>query len=577
MSNPVSTMEALAEIAHRHFSHSGRPCSVTSPGAKCGPGHGVAVEQAARPSRSLSNGVRSGDGDPEAQEDPASSPCSTPGTRETATAMHVPAFEGRGGHSTEVRGGEHVLPASKSTKRRRGAGPQEACPFCGHLYTVRDGLSAKANTAGQRLHQRKCQCRSKTPPCRNCPNCKVDAAVMAITDPDAQMAACEAKGCAICSCQCPSVGKWIEGDAASRKAFKERTERRAEQLHLLSLRLVSGGGAAGAGSDGLPCDPAALLPHIACPAHSGGWSVKRLPADIRSSLSALQQEAAANGKKSPSAGGRGDQTPTVRGAWPSLDASGEPILDGAAVGLPSGAAGPGPAAHDHRRRGVDAAAPEGAPSRPHRPQEDAAAPQHEHHCPHPHADCTSACCSAPTGDEGAEREVQGCRRQTQDGMSPGAFASLLRRMFMEARSGPWFAGARPAEEDGARGAPSGLPASVLLQPQPRVGSGRTLETQDSAHFSAGVPVAHTLPGPVVELARSVFEPALGPPALQAVCSFLSAQCVSSLDDLEFLQLEWMVTALHPHGIPVLLLNKFLTLGRRGARQGAGLADAQVPA
>ncbi len=48
-------------------------------------------------------------------------------------------------------------------------------------------------------------------------------------------------------------------------------------------------------------------------------------------------------------------------------------------------------------------------------------------------------------------------------------------------------------------------------------------------------------------------------------------------DLEFLQLEWMVTALHPHGIPVLLLNKFLTLGRRGARQGAGLADAQVPA
>ncbi|KFM28666.1 hypothetical protein F751_3496 [Auxenochlorella protothecoides] len=290
--------------------------------------------------------------------------------------MHVPAFEGRGGHSTEVRGGEHVLPASKSTKRRRGVGPQEACPFCGHLYTVRDGLSAKANTAGQRLHQRKCQCRSKTPPCRNCPNCKVDAAVMAITDPDAQMAACEAKGCAICSCQCPSVGKWIEGDAASRKAFKERTERRAEQLHLLSLRLVSGGGAAGAGSDGLPCDPAALLPHIACPAHSGGWSVKRLPADIRSSLSALQQEAAAN---------------------------------------------------------------------------------------------------------------------------------------------------------------------------------------------------------VVELARSVFEPALGPPALQAVCSFLSAQCVSSLDDLEFLQLEWMVTALHPHGIPVLLLNKFLTLGRRGARQGAGLADAQVPA
>lgn len=201
------------------------------------------------------------------------------------------------------------------------------------------------------------------------------------------------------------------------------------------------------------------------------------------------------GKKSPSAGGRGDQTPTVRGAWPSLDASGGPILDGAAVGLPPGAAGPGPAAHDHRSRGVDAGAPEGAPSRPHRPQEDAAAPQHEHHCPHPHADCTSACCSAPTGDEGAEREVQGCRRQTQDGMSPGAFASLLRRMLMEARSGPWFAGARPAEEDGARGVPSGLPASVLLQPQPRGGAGRTLETQDSAHFSAVVPVAHTLPGP----------------------------------------------------------------------------------
>ena len=53
----------------------------------------------------------------------------------------------------------------RGAKRKRGA-PPEPCPFCGHLYTVRDGLSSRQDAAGNRLHLRRCQCRKKTPPCK---------------------------------------------------------------------------------------------------------------------------------------------------------------------------------------------------------------------------------------------------------------------------------------------------------------------------------------------------------------------------------------------------------------------------
>ena len=59
----------------------------------------------------------------------------------------------------------------QGAKRKRGA-PPEACPFCGHGYTVRDGLSTRLDGAGNRMHLRRCQCRRKTPPCKNCPECK---------------------------------------------------------------------------------------------------------------------------------------------------------------------------------------------------------------------------------------------------------------------------------------------------------------------------------------------------------------------------------------------------------------------
>lgn len=54
-----------------------------------------------------------------------------------------------------------------------------------------------------RLHLRKCQCRRKTPPCRNCPTCRSDADLMALSGPDQQQAYCtETLQCVICACQC---------------------------------------------------------------------------------------------------------------------------------------------------------------------------------------------------------------------------------------------------------------------------------------------------------------------------------------------------------------------------------------
>ncbi len=53
-----------------------------------------------------------------------------------------------------------------------------------------------------RLHLRKCQCREKTPPCRNCPKCKDNVDIMSLTDIHAQFSVCQLKfRCEICSCK----------------------------------------------------------------------------------------------------------------------------------------------------------------------------------------------------------------------------------------------------------------------------------------------------------------------------------------------------------------------------------------
>ena len=40
--------------------------------------------------------------------------------------------------------------AGDSAKRRRQTAPEELCPYCDHIYTVRDGFSTKTNSAGER-------------------------------------------------------------------------------------------------------------------------------------------------------------------------------------------------------------------------------------------------------------------------------------------------------------------------------------------------------------------------------------------------------------------------------------------
>lgn len=99
----------------------------------------------------------------------AGTPTGTAAKRGSQEVQGPGESQGRGGSPTGpapdvVLQGALAMQAAK--KRRRGAGPRERCPYCRHSYTVRDGLSAKLGPDGQRLHQRKCQCRSKTPPCR---------------------------------------------------------------------------------------------------------------------------------------------------------------------------------------------------------------------------------------------------------------------------------------------------------------------------------------------------------------------------------------------------------------------------
>jgi hypothetical protein len=54
---------------------------------------------------------------------------------------------------------------SAGAKRKRRNAPTEACPYCHHTYTVRDGLSSKLDGEGNRMHLRRCQCRWERAAC----------------------------------------------------------------------------------------------------------------------------------------------------------------------------------------------------------------------------------------------------------------------------------------------------------------------------------------------------------------------------------------------------------------------------
>ena len=73
--------------------------------------------------------------------------------------------------------------------------------------------------------------------------------------------------------------------------------------------------------------------------------------------------------------------------------------------------------------------------------------------------------------------------------------------------------------------------------------------------------AHALYVAVLDLARSVCLEAAGEAATAALVTYLREQRVMQREDLRFLQLDWLILALKPAGVPPLLLNKFLSLAK----------------
>lgn len=49
-----------------------------------------------------------------------------------------------------VSAGSRTIGTGPSAKRKRTHTPQEACPYCDHTYTVRDGLSTKVGPDGDK-------------------------------------------------------------------------------------------------------------------------------------------------------------------------------------------------------------------------------------------------------------------------------------------------------------------------------------------------------------------------------------------------------------------------------------------
>lgn len=67
--------------------------------------------------------------------------------------------------------------------------------------------------------------------------------------------------------------------------------------------------------------------------------------------------------------------------------------------------------------------------------------------------------------------------------------------------------------------------------------------------------------------------AIGADGTAALLAFLQQQRVMSLGDLQYLQLDWLASALQPAGVPMLQLNKFLSLARERAAHGAVQASS----
>ncbi len=72
-------------------------------------------------------------------------------------------------------------------------------------FGININLDCRPRLCVRRLHLRKCQCREKTPPCKNCPKCKEVGEITAQADPEQQQAVCKTQlQCDICACRCGS-------------------------------------------------------------------------------------------------------------------------------------------------------------------------------------------------------------------------------------------------------------------------------------------------------------------------------------------------------------------------------------
>lgn len=87
------------------------------------------------------------------------------------------------------------------------------------------------------------------------------------------------------------------------------------------------------------------------------------------------------------------------------------------------------------------------------------------------------------------------------------------------------------------------------------------QPQAHRHALPEAPAA-PLPESVAQLVHDVVERAAGPGPAAAVTSFLQAQCVTGLEDLQFIELAWMREALE--GVPLMLLNKLLKTAVQGS-------------
>ena len=65
------------------------------------------------------------------------------------------------------------------------------------------------------------------------------------------------------------------------------------------------------------------------------------------------------------------------------------------------------------------------------------------------------------------------------------------------------------------------------------------------------------------MAEEVCSPA-GASAVTALIAYLKEQRVTSIADMQHIELDWMRASLEPKGITAMLLNKFLSLARKQA-------------